>query len=47
MLKSPDGGTQDDSKGTIRERMHGGIYASKNDAKGIEDDGREIDVVAR
>jgi len=47
VLKSPDGGTQDDPKSTVRERMHGGIYASKNDAKGIEENGSEIDVVAR
>ena len=27
--------------------MHGSIYASKNDAEGIADNGREIDIVAR
>jgi hypothetical protein len=47
VLKSPDGGTQDDAKGTVRERMHGSIYASKNDAKGIEEKGSEINTVAR
>jgi len=47
MLKSPDGGTQDDPKGTVREGMHGSIYPSKNDAKGVEENGSEIDVVTR
>ena len=47
VLKSPDGGTQDDPKCTIRERMHGSIYTSENDAKGIEENANEIDVVAR
>ena len=47
VLKSPDGGTQDDPKGTVREGVHGCIYASKNDARRIEDNCREIGVVAR
>ena len=32
VLESPDGGTQDDPKGAVRERMHGSIYAAKHDA---------------
>lgn len=47
VLKSPDGGTQDDSKDTVRERMHGSIYPSKNDAKGVEENSSEIDVIVR
>ena len=47
VLKSPYSGTQDYPKGTVRKRMHGSIYTSKNDAKGIEENGSERDVVAR
>ena len=47
MLEKPDGGTDDDPEGTVGERMHGSVYASENDAKGIENDGSKIAVVAR
>lgn len=47
VVKSPDGGTQDDPKGTVGEGMHGSIYASKNDAECIEENGGERRVVAR
>ena len=46
MLKSPDGGTYDDPKDAVRERVHGDIYTSENDAKGIEDNRCKIAVVA-
>ena len=35
VLKGPYGSTQNDPKGTVRERMHGSIYTPKDDAKGI------------
>ena len=46
MLESPDDGAYDDPKGAVREGVHGSIYTSKNDAKGIEDNGGKIAVVA-
>lgn len=35
VLKTPDSSTQNHPKGAVRERMHGRIYAAKNDAKGV------------
>lgn len=47
MLKEPNGCAYDSSKGAVREGMHGGIYTPENDAKRIQNNGREIAVVAR
>lgn len=47
MLENPDSGTQDDPAKTVRERMHGGIYAPKNYAESIEKNGSEVDVITR
>jgi len=47
VLKGPDGGTHDDPKDTVRERMHSSIYPPEHDAKCVNDDANEVDTVTR
>ena len=47
MLKNPDDGTYDCPDGTVRERVHCSIYASKNDGEHINDNTGKIDEVTR